>query len=86
MIKQESRAEIMKKLAILFYQRELINLNPVLLVTPAKLEILNRQAEHLRLSQLRREPDPVWRIPVKIYADGQSPTRFEVVLEEEESK
>lgn len=74
--------ERMKKLAVLFYQRELIALNPVLLVTPAKLEVLNRQAEQLRLKQLRNEPDPVWTIPVRVYADGQSPTRFEVVLED----
>lgn len=63
-----------------FYVRRLIELNPVLLVTPAKLEILNRQAEALRQGMIQKETNPVWQIPVRIEMDGQSPTRFEVVL------
>jgi hypothetical protein len=64
-----------------FYTRRLIELNPVLLVSPAKLVELNRQAEGLRQGMLRTETNPVWRLPVRIEADGTSPTRFEVILE-----
>jgi len=65
-----------------FYTRRLIELNPVLLVTPAKLVELNRQVEALRQGMLRTETNPVWNIKVRIEADGSSPTRFEVILED----
>lgn len=63
-----------------FYVRRLIDLNPVLIITPAKLELLNRQVEAIRLGMLKVETNPVWRIPVRVESDGVSPTRFEVIL------
>ena len=72
---------LLLKMIIDFYTKKLIEWNPVLIVTPAALERLNRQAESLRQHQLKRETNPVWNIPVKVLADGKSPTRFEVVLE-----
>lgn len=63
-----------------FYVRRLIELNPVLIVTPAKLEILNRQAEALRQGMLRTESNPIWKIPVVVQSDGTNPTRFEVIF------
>lgn len=65
-----------------FYVRRLNELNPILLVTPAKLVELNRQAEAIRQGMLQSETNPVWNIRVRIEADGQSPTRFEVILED----
>lgn len=70
------------RLARDFYVRRLIELNPVLLVTPAKLVELNRQVEALRQGMLQKETNPVWNIKVRVEADGQSPTRFEVILED----
>jgi hypothetical protein len=70
------------RLARDFYVRRLIELNPVLLVTPAKLVELNYQAEALRQGMLQKETNPVWKIKVRVEADGQSPTRFEVILED----
>ena len=63
-----------------FYARRLIELNPILLVTPAMLVHLNRQAEGLRQGMKKTETNPVWDVPVSIEADGTSPTRFEVIL------
>jgi hypothetical protein len=68
------------RLARDFYFRKLTEMNPVLFVTPAKLEVLNRQAEALRQQMLRTETNPVWRIPVRIEPDGSSPTRFEILF------
>lgn len=70
------------RLAREFYQRKLIEKNPVFIATPAKLHELNRQAQELRMQQLRTETNPVWRLNVRIEADGASPTRFEVILED----
>lgn len=70
------------RLAKEFYQRRLIELNPVLLVTPAKLVELNRQAQGLRNGMRQSETNPVWNLQVRIEADGASPTRFEVILED----
>jgi hypothetical protein len=64
-----------------FYTRRLIELNPVLICTPAKLVELNRQAEGLRQGMKRTETNPVWDLLVRVEADGTSPTRFEVILE-----
>lgn len=63
-----------------FYVKRLIELNPVMIVTPAKLETLNRQAEGLRQGMLRTETNPVWNIPVMVQSDGTNPTRFEVIF------
>jgi hypothetical protein len=65
-----------------FYQRRLIELNPVLIVTPAKLVELNRQAQGLRNGMRATETNPVWNLAVRVEADGTSPTRFEVILED----
>ncbi len=70
------------RLAKEFYQRRLIELNPVLLVTPAKLVELNYQAQALRNGMRRAETNPVWNLQVRVEADGTSPTRFEVILED----
>lgn len=70
------------RLAKEFYQRRLIELNPVLLVTPAKLVELNYQAQALRNGMRQFETNPVWNLQVRIEADGSSPTRFEVILED----
>lgn len=70
------------RLAREFYQRRLIELNPVLLVTPAKLVELNYQAQALRNGMRQKETNPVWNLQVRIEADGTSPTRFEVLLED----
>lgn len=71
------------RLAKNFYHRRLVELNPVLLVMPAALVRLNIQAENLRLEQKRTEPNPVWSIPVRIESDGTSPTRFQILFENE---
>ena len=68
------------RLARDYYFRKLIELNPYFILSPAKLELLNRQAEELRQQMLRTETNPVWRIPVRIEADGTSATRFDVVF------
>jgi len=72
------------RLARDFYVRRLIELNPVLLVTPAKLVELNRQAQGLRNGMRATESNPVWKLQVRVEADGSSPTRFEVILEDPE--
>jgi len=63
-----------------FYVRRLIELNPILLISPAKLVELNRQVEGLRQGMLKTETNPVWQIPVRVESDGVSVTRFEVIL------
>lgn len=68
------------RLARDFYFRKLTELNPYFIATPAKLEMLNRQAEAIRQQQLRTETNPVWRIPVRIEVDGTSATRFDVIF------
>jgi hypothetical protein len=70
------------RLARDFYTRRLIELNPVLIVTPAKLVTLNHQAQGLRNGMRQAESNPVWNLQVRIEADGTSPTRFEVILED----
>lgn len=64
-----------------YYFKRLVDLNPVLLITPAKLIQLNAQAEGIRVEMLRKESNPVWKIPVQIEADWKNPTRFEVILD-----
>ena len=59
-----------------------MELNPILIVTPAKLVILNHQAQALRNGMLKTETNPVWKLQVRIEPDGTSPTRFEVILED----
>lgn len=70
------------RLAREFYTRRLIELNPTLLVTPAKLVTLNYQAQGLRNGMRQTESNPVWNLQVRVEADGTSPTRFEVILED----
>jgi hypothetical protein len=72
------------RLAKEFYVRRLIELNPVFIVTPAKLVELNRQAQALRNGMRLAESNPVWNLQVRVEADGTSPTRFEVILEDPE--
>lgn len=72
------------KMACEFYCRRLIELNPILLITPAKLVELNRQAEGLRQGMLRSESNPVWTLPVQVIADS-SPTRFDIILLSDDS-
>jgi hypothetical protein len=73
------------RLARDFYVRRLTELNPVLIVTPAKLVELNRQAQGLRNGMRASETNPVWNLQVRVEADGTSPTRFEVILEDDKS-
>lgn len=68
------------RLARDFYYRKLTELNPYFIATPAKLEVMNRQAEMIRQQQLKTETNPVWRIPVRIEPDGTSATRFDIIF------
>ena len=70
------------RLARDFYTRRLIELNPIMIVTPAKLVTLNHQAQGLWTGMRAAESNPVWNLQVRIEADGTSPTRFEVILED----
>ncbi len=68
------------RLARDYYFRRLTEMNPYFIATPAKLEILNRQAEMIRQDMMRKETNPVWRLPVRIEPDGTSVTRFDVIF------
>lgn len=68
------------RLARDFYFRRLTELNPYFIATPAKLELLNRQAEMIRQEMASKETNPVWRIPVRIELDGTSITRFDIIF------
>lgn len=73
-----------KQMALEFYTKNLVKLNPILLITPASLVKLNRQVEEIRIKQKQRgETNPVWNLLVEVITNGKSPTHFQVIFREE---